>query len=83
MARLNYGYYGGFNVRFIDKPRFSKGYEQRICCLCDGKALWHQDGQGYCEFHKAAAVAAMQKKSESYVTRIIRTTCSNELEDLR
>jgi hypothetical protein len=81
MAKLNYGYYGGFNVKYIDKPRFSKGYQQKVCCLCDGKALWHEQGRGYFEFHKAAAVEAMQKKSETYARRIIMTTSS--LEDLR
>lgn len=55
----SFGRYGGSEVKYTS--RFSRGYNQKVCCLCDDKAIYHVGGDGYCRGHKQVAVGRLAK----------------------
>lgn len=62
----NFGNYGGANVK--KKVYSSRGYYQILCCIvvegkaCNGKALYHCGGDGYCKVHRYIAVDRLTKR---------------------
>lgn len=72
MPKINYGNYGGSDVKAVYTP--PAGYLLKSCTLCGSKAIYYAGRSAFCFDHKVDAIRATQKRTnnESYIMRTMR-----------
>lgn len=72
MPKLNYGNYGGANVKNIGHA--PPGYEKKTCDLCGAKSLYYAGKEAFCGDHKAEAIVATSKRLRNYPSYVMKGT---------